>query len=750
MRLTSIDGIRAFAADGPPPFSAGLLFGVGRRDESFLRGGLTHLVEHLTMRTVGRTALAANASVDLTATEFTATGPVDQVADFLSSVCRALADLPLDQLAVEADILRAEGGPMAPPGVATLLERLYGLDGIGLAAVSDPALRSLTAEDVREWARRWFCRQNAALWASGPGLEELTLPLPDGAVPDRAPQGRRTVPTPAWTADVLGNGVVLGAEVAAGPALPTTTGILRARLEDQLRHRRGLAYSATAEALPVSADRRLVVLSADVRPGQEDLAASVLWAEVRRLADEGPGEGDLEHERALLAAYLADPRSAVEEVRAQATAVVTGIPVQTPGELRTAAGAWTPDAVREAAAAVRDAAVLALPMGSEAAPAGLERMPEWSVEGVTGREFRPRRKSFLPRGARLVVGDEGASLVQSPDERLTVRWADTVGLVRTWADEWLLVGRDGTTVRLAAADWRDGARAVELARAAVRSDLQAVGDDVAAERAVLLFRAPVHRVREAVGVSRLTATLVSNDDWTALTLHDDLPAEVQAKVVAEGIGGRPVALILRQGHADLEYLLLAKGRELDRHIWESRPGDPRVLADAVGRDPQELAEVLAASGSPSEVLARFVPAVGLPDQVPGLLAGREVPGAEQVTGQGFVGGLRAAVRGDYAPAPGSGSWLDRWAQVSRDRPPWYRAVNAVEAVGFGLLAWYLVASAGGDLVGWRGALAGGLALLALACLWDTRPPRRVGPERQAGDTGGGAALSRAPSDGPAG
>ncbi len=194
MRPASIDGIPACVANGTAPFSAGLVFGVGRRDESFLRGGLTHVVEHLTMRAVGRTTMEVNASVDLISTEFTATGPVGQVADFLRSVCRSLADLPTDGLAVEADILRAEGGPMAGPGVATLLERLYGLEGIGLAAVTDPALRSLTAADVQEWARRWFCRQNAALWVSGTGLEDLTLPLRDGVVPAHAP--RAGAPSP--------------------------------------------------------------------------------------------------------------------------------------------------------------------------------------------------------------------------------------------------------------------------------------------------------------------------------------------------------------------------------------------------------------------------------------------------------------------------------------------------------------------------------------------------------------------------
>src|SRR3712207_7403538 len=51
----TIDGIPVFVADGPPPLAAGLVFGVGRRDEDFVHGGITHLVEHLAMGALGRT-----------------------------------------------------------------------------------------------------------------------------------------------------------------------------------------------------------------------------------------------------------------------------------------------------------------------------------------------------------------------------------------------------------------------------------------------------------------------------------------------------------------------------------------------------------------------------------------------------------------------------------------------------------------------------------------------------------------------
>jgi hypothetical protein len=81
MQRFTVDGVPVFVASGPEPFSAGLVFGVGRRDESFVKGGLTHLVEHLVMRAIGRTSLDCNASMEIDVTEFAATGRIDRVDD---------------------------------------------------------------------------------------------------------------------------------------------------------------------------------------------------------------------------------------------------------------------------------------------------------------------------------------------------------------------------------------------------------------------------------------------------------------------------------------------------------------------------------------------------------------------------------------------------------------------------------------------------------------------------------------------
>jgi hypothetical protein len=608
VRQTSIDGVPVFQAEGPLPLTAGLVFGVGRADETFVRGGLTHLVEHLAMSAVGRQTIDANASVDLTTTEFTATGPPAQVAAFLHAVCVALTDLPTDRLAVESDVLRTEGGSAAGPVVGALLGELYGMSGPGLAAVREPALRSLTAHDVQDWARTWFCRQNAALWLSGPGAENLTLPLPDGVAPPRTPVSRLGVRTPAWGVIPLENRVALGAELPNGPALGATVGVLRERVEEELRHRRGIAYAVEADRLAVDAGTRFVVLTSDVRPGQEAVVAPVLWREVQRLAAEGPQPEELEHERALLASYLDDPRAELDEVRALAQAHVTGIPARTAAQMRDEAAALTGEAVRATATALAERALLAVPEPIESLPADLTRLPEWSADVVTGREFARKRFSATPKGARLVVGAEGVSLVLADTERITVRWSDAVGLVRSGPGEWRLFGRDCFSLPLSAEDWRDGAEAIELVRAAVPDDLQVVDDDAKDDAGLLLVRVPAHKVGEAVAMSRYDAAVASNGEWTAVVVDGDRPAEEVASRLAEGLGRKTVGLVLRQTHADLEYVLMAGGHETDRHRWGVVSGTPSLLAQATWRAEDDLATVLAATGDPAQILDRFIAA----------------------------------------------------------------------------------------------------------------------------------------------
>ena len=371
MLQTSIDGVPVFHAEGPPSLTAGLVFGVGRADESFVRGGITHLVEHLAMSAVGPTTIESNASVGLTSTEFVATGAPEQVAAFLRAVCEALTDLPTDRLAVEADVLRTEGGQAASPMVGALLGEFYGLAGPGLAGVREPALRLLTDEHVRAWAGSYFTRQNAALWLAGPLPGSLVIPLSDGARPTRGSLLRTAVPAPGWT-EFAGEGqVIVGGELPSGTVGSVALEVLRRRVEGELRHRRGVAYAVQADRLALDATTRFGVVMTDVRAGQENLAALVLWRELQRLAAEGPLPAELDHERAVITAHLDDPRSAADEVQARAEAQVTGVPFLSGHELHRELSAMTADDVRRMAARLCAGAVLCVPEPLESPPAEL-------------------------------------------------------------------------------------------------------------------------------------------------------------------------------------------------------------------------------------------------------------------------------------------------------------------------------------------------------------------------------------------
>lgn len=720
-----IDGVPVFVAETPGPLAAGLVFGVGRKDETFVKGGLTHLVEHLAMSAVGRTALDCNAGVDLDTTEFTATGPPGQVAEFLQTVCRALSDLPLDRLAVEVDVLRTENAGVGGPVLGTVLGELHGLTGFGLAAARVPAMKALTPDDVLGWAARWFHTGNAAVWFTGPVPEGLALPLPHGEPPARSWPVARGLPTPAWTEHPVAGAVGLGAEVGDDPALAAALGVLRERVEDELRHRRGVTYTVDVERLPMAPHRRLAAVVADVREGHESLAAHVLWRQLGLLADAGPAEDELVRERERTAALLDDPRTAAGEVAVRAHAAVLGLPDTSVADLRLRSDAVRADDVRTAAAAVRDGALLCVPQDTGSAPAELPELPAWSADVVDGRSFARRRGSPAPKGARLLVGDEGVSVVLGPEEQVTVRWQDVVGLVRIGAGEWRLTGRDGHGIPVVVDDWRDGGEALAAIRAAVPEALQVVDDDAAdGENGLLLLRAPAFRVAEAVAVSTVDADIVEGATWTAVRPVGGQPLEVVQAGIAGYLGRRTITVALRLDHADVEYVLLRGSTPLDRHRWGAASGDADLLAERAGGDPDRLRALLAHAGTPQQVVPELVAALGLPAEVPDLLAGRAVTSARRVRGLGTVAGLKAAVRGDHAPPAGSGPLLQRWAALSRTRPAWYRALSALAAVVCGVALWLLLTSSTAP-DGWVGAV---LAVLAgaglLSSVLDARPPRR--------------------------
>ncbi len=728
MRRAVADGVPVFWAPGPAPFTAGLVFGVGRRDESFVTGGVTHLVEHLAMSSVGRTTLDCNATVDLTTTQFTASGHPDRVLAFLRRVCQALSDLPLDRLSTEVDVLRTEGGCVAPPAVCALLGERYGARGVGLAGFREPALGALTSQDVQGWADLRFVRGAAALWMSGPPPDGLRLPLLEGPPQPSPDPVARPMTTPALV-ELTADGVVaLGAELVRVPGLSAACRVLRDRVEDDLRHRRGLSYSVDTDQVSVSGDRQLVVLTADCREGDEAVVARALWQALGRLGEDGPTPAELVHERALVEDHLDDPRAACGEAQAAAVALVAAVSHRTAQQLQAEAQALTADQVRSAAQALQAAALLGVPEAVDPGLPALAEVSPWSASMLTGRDFSRRRGSGAPRGARLVVGDAGVSLWLRKGERLTVRYADTVALLEVGREEWTLAGVDGVTVPLDPRDWRNGDEALALVRAAVPPHLQVTADSARSPgHRALLIAAPPHTATEALWTSGQPAHVAQIEQWTLVVPDgDELQAHVSAAALSAAAGRKHPVLLLEQVHDELRLAVWHKGKERHEHRFDGDAGDQALLAGLLGADAEEVGALLAHPGRPAEVLDAMTRTLGTPSQLGQVLAGvrlEDVPGLVAQPGRRVRESVVAAARGDFDP-PDSTALHHRLTRWERQRPPAYRAVSGAAALAQAAGAAALVARADGELTSWTAGLAAFFALGAAGSVWSTRPPRR--------------------------
>ena len=92
---TEIDGIPVWFTDVPGPCLAGLVFRVGRCDETLPVSGITHMVEHLALYPLAPTRLDMNGTVGLLTTTFNVAGTQAGVAIWLA-IALICADNALD------------------------------------------------------------------------------------------------------------------------------------------------------------------------------------------------------------------------------------------------------------------------------------------------------------------------------------------------------------------------------------------------------------------------------------------------------------------------------------------------------------------------------------------------------------------------------------------------------------------------------------------------------------------------------
>jgi zinc protease len=443
IQRTEVDGVPTVIAPRPGPLSAGLVFRVGRADETLARSGITHLVEHLALHRQGLTDYHFSGSTGLLHTHFHLQGSEADIVTYLSGVCESLLDLPMERLETEKAILRTEEAGRGRGANDELPLWRYGAQGYGLVSYPEWGLSQLRAEDVWHWAQMWFTRENAALWIAGDHVPRgLRLRLRNGA--------RRPVPrpssalpaTPAYYASDNGV-VVLDAVVRRSTAAVVAAKVLERELFRTLRQQGGYSYTAATAYDPRGDGFATITALADALPDKRDAVLGGFIDVLAKLRVGRIDQADVDAVRAQAWESAAAPDADAAKLPSHAADLLTGRPIKTAEELRDDLRAVTREHVHAVLTEVMGSALLQVPQGRSADWAGLSEAPVHSPGTVTGTRYPSRESGDVG----LVIGSDGAGLM-TPSGPVTVRFDECVAAL-AWPDgARRLIGADGMVVHI--------------------------------------------------------------------------------------------------------------------------------------------------------------------------------------------------------------------------------------------------------------------------------------------------------------
>ncbi|WP_433022131.1 hypothetical protein [Kribbella sp. CA-294648] len=435
IKTEHLDGVRLLRHRQPQEHTdVTLTFAVGARDETLRTVGVAHTVEHLVMSTVRQLPIQLEAEVDLMTTTFAASGSPARVGEFLNRLCAALADPPVDRLAVEAGVLAAEDGWAAHPMAAFLLFVRYGADGPGLAWLEGAGYDGLTAEHVTSFAQKWFVPGNAVLRVSGPLPEGLELKLPQGSAPIREyPIGRLPDGPSAVGYGIPGAAVLLTLPPRDAARVPSLAmSVLEKRIEEQCRHVAGHSYVVDSQVVG-----RDFVIFAEAREGTEEQVARAVGEALTDLAAHGPSEEEL----ALAVARLEEDLATTD--RELAAAFGTTMRQLMGDEPLPPADVVLAKQVRPAdiAAVLRDALPSAIGYADQ------EVLDVWKAHGFrpeahcpvipelpAGKVYKPSlsaRTFFKDARSLVLVQTEQGLALRDHDGIHEIRWEEVAGVMRT-------------------------------------------------------------------------------------------------------------------------------------------------------------------------------------------------------------------------------------------------------------------------------------------------------------------------------
>lgn len=467
VKETEIDGVPVYWSEDDDragdDLRAILLFRVGHADEQLAIRGITHVIEHLALHQAGGLRHEYNGQVDAVSTVFATRGTPEEVAEFLSSVCRSLHGLPLDRLEIENRVLRTEADGQGGAAVAPLLVWRYGAATYGLSGYEEFGVGRHQPEELIAWAGRWFTRGNAVLaLVGGPPPAGLRLDLPAGdRVP--APEPSSALPrTPAYFQTRF-NGIAMSAIMPRGTPGQAYAALLTKRLQAALRMDDGVSYSPFALYEQRDHATAQVLAVADGLKESHAALAARFVAEVERLATTAPTDDEIGQVRRKMQAAMraAEPGSIV--VTTALDALLGREPISQ-AEAEQQIAELTPDSVREFAAEALGTALFMMPLGQQPKGTSYRSAPDSSLIQVEGRTLRS--VDFPVNRDRLIVGPSGITLIRGP-MLITVRFEECEALL-AWPDGARhLIGRDGFRVQVEPTLWHDGHTIPALIDAAV-------------------------------------------------------------------------------------------------------------------------------------------------------------------------------------------------------------------------------------------------------------------------------------------
>ncbi|MFC7221301.1 insulinase family protein [Streptomyces polyrhachis] len=442
IRTTTVSGVRTVLAARPGPMAAGLLFRVGRADETLATSGLTHLVEHLALHERGLGEGHYNGATADAYTHFHVQGTPREVLAYLNGVCAALADLPLHRLETEKEILRTEEAGRGGGANRRLPLWRYGAQGYGLLSYPELGLPRLDAATVQSWVRTWFTRENAVLWITAedvPAGLDLT-PLPSGTWYGTPAVTSALPTTPAYLGGEDG-GVVYDTVVRRSAAAGLYAELLGRELFRDLRKKGGYSYTAAADYSPRDADFAVVTALADALADKQDAVLGGFVDVLARLRRRDVERADLDAVREAALAHFDAPDLPAVRLPGYARNLLYGHRNQSVAELCAELLAVTPRQIRAVAQEGAAAGLLQVPGGRDAEWAGFTQAPLYSLATVNG----PTYPAIGQDGVHLVVGEEGVSLL-TPGGAATVRYEECALMSAVPDGARRLTGRDGIVV----------------------------------------------------------------------------------------------------------------------------------------------------------------------------------------------------------------------------------------------------------------------------------------------------------------